>query len=445
MTRKLKGTKQLFFSGGSLMGISFLSKIIDLTRGTIFLKIFSAADYGLIDIVNQIISLSKYADIGLLNNVQREYNVVATTNIEKADKDKEVSFGMDIILTIVIALVLSVVILFFDYSFKVKMGVLFGSLAFVALKGLKMIQLELTITKKFTELGLFNLANNILLNAVILLTVFWVGIYAPLIVKPLLLICILTFWWCKFQLKYTFKVSVSELKKQITYGLFFSLISLLFGSWIFFERFLITHFFSLKQVGMYAACLFLIKLGKTLIDELFRPVSIKVKESISPLNINVIYKYVLLPSLVFYLFLFLFVPLVDYLIKLLESNLLSNYPGISEIFNILAWLIPVYGVGAVSEYILFVKGVDRFKSFYILYFLKFILMGLLCILLPPNSFEQLMGYFLVVETMFFFGKQYLIYTTFFSKSKTIIFIAPLVFLHFLGLFYFQSLEQFLLK
>ena len=441
----MKGTKKLLFDGGALMGISFFSKIIDLTRGTIFIKLFSAADYGLIDIVNQIISLSKYADIGLLNNVQREYNVVAATNKEKANKEKEVSFGMDMILTVTIALFLSVVILFLDYSFKIKIGVLFGSLAFVALKGLKIIQLELTITKKFTQLGIFNLANNILLNAVILITVFYVGIYSPLIIKPLLLVFILLFWWQRSKLKYSFKAPIHQLKKQITYGLFFSFISLLFGAWIFFERFLITHFFSLSQVGMYAACLFLIKIGKTLINELFRPVSIKVKESISPFNINVIYRHVLLPSLIFYLLSFLSIPLVEYMIELMESNLLSNYPGISDIFSILAWLIPIYGVGAVSEYILFVKGVDRFRPFYILYFLKFILMGLLCVLLPPSIFEQLMIYFLVVETLFFFGKQYLIYTSFFSRRKAIMFMAPLLFMHLTGLFYFQSLDQFLLQ
>ena len=139
----MKQTKKLLFDGWTLMGISFLSKIIDLTRGTIFIKIFSPTDFGLIDIVNQIISLSKYADIGLLNNVKREYNVVVLTNKEKANKEKEVSFGMDMILTVTIALFISVIILFLDYSFKIKIGVLFGSLAFIALKGLKMIQLEL--------------------------------------------------------------------------------------------------------------------------------------------------------------------------------------------------------------------------------------------------------------------------------------------------------------
>ena len=58
----MKGTKKLLFDGGALMGISFLSKIIDLTRGTIFIKLFSAADYGLIDIKsnNLFIKICRY-------------------------------------------------------------------------------------------------------------------------------------------------------------------------------------------------------------------------------------------------------------------------------------------------------------------------------------------------------------------------------------------------
>ena len=65
----MKATKKLFYDGSSLMGISFTTRILDLIRGTVFLKIFSAADFGLIDIINQIINLSKYADIVLLNKV----------------------------------------------------------------------------------------------------------------------------------------------------------------------------------------------------------------------------------------------------------------------------------------------------------------------------------------------------------------------------------------
>jgi len=436
----MKVNKKLLFDGSYLMGTSFVTKILDLIRGTIFLKIFSAADFGLIDIINQIINLSKYADIGLLNNVRREYNVLALDNKQKANKNKDTSFGMDIILTICISIFLISVAFLFDYSTKIRLGILFGSLAFLSLKGLKIIQLDLTVNKQFDQLGKLKLVNEIVLNTLILSSVYFLGIYAPIILKPIILMVLFIFWWNKFQIPYTLSFSKKEFKKQIKYGVFFSFISLLFGGWIFFERFLITHYFTLNQLGIYAACIFIIKIGKSLLDELFRPMSIHVKESIFNNN-KIIYKYVFYPSLVFYLALFLILPVLEYFIGILEFNFLSNFKGISEIFSILSWLIPIYAAGAISEYILFIKGIDRFKPFYMLYVLKFLALGLLCLYNPPFSFEELMLYFLAVETLFFFGKQYLLYTSFFSIKRTILVVGPILIIHFLGLYYFQALDK----
>ena len=441
----MKKAKKLINEGSSLMGVSLLTRIIDLIRGTIFLKIFSAADFGLIDIINQIINLSKYADIGLLNNVQREYNVLAVNNSQQAEKNKAQSFGMDMIISVSVSILLITYALFSDSSNEIRIGVLFGSLAFLSLKGLKMIQLDIMVKKRFNELGRFKLVNTIILNSLVLSLVYFIGIYAPLIVKPIILISLLIFWWNKSQLNYTFKISIKEFKKQITYGILFSLISVLFGAWVFFERYLITHYFTLTQLGIYAACIFIIKTGKTLVDELFRPASITVKELIFSNNQKIIYNYVLFPSLVFYLILFSSLPVFEYLIGILEINFLSNFQGISEIFKVLSWLIPLYGVSAVSEYILFIKGVDRFKLFYILYFLKFTVMGALCFFYPPLDFKELMIYFLIVETLFFFGKQYTLYTSFFSKRKTFIVAIPIFFIHFFGLYYFQSLDQIIYR
>jgi len=210
----MKVNKKLLFDGSYLMGTSFVTKILDLIRGTIFLKIFSAADFGLIDIINQIINLSKYADIGLLNNVQREYNVLALDNKQKANKNKDASFGMDIIITICISIFLISVAFLFDYSTKIRSGILFGSLAFLSLKGLKIIQLDLTVNKQFNQLGKLKLVNEIVLNTLILSSVYFIGIYAPIILKPIILMVLFIFWWNKFQIPYTLSFSKKEFKKN---------------------------------------------------------------------------------------------------------------------------------------------------------------------------------------------------------------------------------------
>ena len=71
---------------------------------------------------------------------------------------------MDIIFTVILSTIILISILFLDYSFKVKVGVLFGIIALLANKGLKIFKLQMTITEKFKDLILFNLLNNLSLN-----------------------------------------------------------------------------------------------------------------------------------------------------------------------------------------------------------------------------------------------------------------------------------------
>lgn len=402
------------------MGVGIISKSLDLLKGGIFLKIFTPSDYGLIDIINQIINMSKFADIGLLGNVQREYNVDSKINKEEAEKKKDIAFGMDIIFTVILSTIILISILFLDYSFKVKVGVLFGIIALLANKGLKIFKLQMTITEKFKDLILFNLLNNLSLNIPLILSVFFIGIYAPLILKPIILLFILVFWWNREKFKFKFKFHYSFIKSHIKYGGLLSLMSLLLGSWIFLERFLITNFFSLTELGIYASCLFLIKVGTSLLDEFIKPYSIKVKKSLSSINIDIIKKYVVLPSIIFFFGSLFIIFLSQKIIFWLETNFLSNYTGIGNVFLIISWLIPIYGIGSISGYLIFTKGIDRFKEVFYFYIFRFLFIFFLCYIYPPDELNQLLLYFLIIEYLFFYTKQFLIYTKFFELRRVMI-------------------------
>ena len=227
---------------------------------------------------------------------------------------------MDIIFTVILSTIILISILFLDYSFKVKVGVLFGIIALLANKGLKIFKLQMTITEKFKDLILFNLLNNLSLNIPLILSVFFIGIYAPLILKPIILLFILVFWWNREKFKFKFKFHYSFIKSHIKYGGLLSLMSLLLGSWIFLERFLITNFFSITELGIYASCLFLIKVGTSLLDEFIKPYSIKVKKSLSSINIDIIKKYVILPSIIFFFGSLFIIFLSQKIIFWLETN-----------------------------------------------------------------------------------------------------------------------------
>ena len=204
------------------------------------------------------------------------------------------------------------------------------------------------------------------------MSVFFIGIYAPLILKPIILLFILVFWWNREKFKFKFKFHYSFIKSHIKYGGLLSLMSLLLGSWIFLERFLITNFFSLTELGIYASCLFLIKVGTSLLDEFIKPYSIKVKKSLSSINIDIIKKYVVLPSIIFFFGSLFIIFLSQKIIFWLETNFLSNYTGIGNVFLIISWLIPIYGIGSISGYLIFTKGIDRFKEVFYFYIFRFL-------------------------------------------------------------------------
>jgi hypothetical protein len=428
-----KQTK-LLKEGGFLFFTSSIGKGLDLLRGTVFLKLFSPADFGIIDIVNQIVSLSKYADIGLLNNVQREYNYDQVTHPTLAKERKEKAYGFELIITLALFFLLFFTGFYIEKSTEVKVGIIFGAVSFLFTKGLKFMGMDMTLTKKFKQFAHFSLVSNVVQNVLILSTVTFIGIYAPLVVKSIALLLVFVYFYYVYGIKFNFKFDHLELKRQLKYGLFFSGTSILFGLWVFFERFLITHYFSLAEVGMYAASLFLLKMGTSLLDEFIKPVSIRVKQSLAKVDIEIIKKYVLYPSL---LFLFLCLPIIyfaEFLINFIEVNYLTNFKGIGKVFATLKWLIPCYGVGSFSGYLLLTKGVDRFIPVYFITLIRFLLVALLCYLYPPVEFTTLLVYLVCVELLYFYSKQFLIFSKFFNTRLTFLMVSVFLLIQQLLLF-----------
>ncbi len=281
MTSSLFSIKsnKLLKESSYLFVASSIGKVFDLLRGAVFLKIFSPADFGIIDIVNQIISLSKHADIGLLSNVQREYNYDLVNNPTLAKNRKKTAYGFELLITLILFALLFFTLFFIDKSFQVKVGIIFGAVSFLLTKGIKVIGMDMILNKNFQQFAKFSLVLIIVQNMLILSTVAFIGIYAPLVVKSFALLLIFAYFYNKYEIGFDFKFDHIELKRQLKFGLFFSGISILLGLWIFFERYLITHYFSLADACLYAACLFLLKLGTGLLDELIKPISIRVKQS----------------------------------------------------------------------------------------------------------------------------------------------------------------------
>jgi len=429
----LKQTK-LLKEGGSLFFVSSIGKVLDLLRGTVFLKLFSPADFGIIDVVNQIINLSKYADIGLLNNVQREYNFDLVTSPSLAKERKAKAYGFELIITLILFFLLFFTGFYIEKSLEVKVGIIFGGVSFLFTKGLKVIGMDMTLNKNFKQFAYFSLTLIVVQNVFILSTVTFIGIYAPLVVKSIALLLVFAYFYNRYGIKFNFKLDYLELKRQLKYGLFFSGISILLGLWVFFERFLITHYFSLVEVGMYAASLFLLKLGTSVLDEFIKPVTIRVKQSLAKVNIEIIKRYVLYPSL---LFLFLSLPIiyfVEFLINYIETNYLTNFSGIGKVFATLKWLIPIFAVAPFSGYLLLTKGVDRFIPVYWITLIRFLLLALLCYLYPPAEFNTLLVYLVCVELLYFYSKQFLIFSKFFNTRLTFLMVSVFLLIQQLLLF-----------
>ena len=414
----LKQTK-LLNEGGYLVFVSSIGKVLDLLRGTVFLKLFSPADFGIIDIVNQIINLSKYADIGLLNNVQREYNFDLVTSPSLAKERKAKAYGFELIITLILFFLLFFTGFYIEKSLEVKVGIIFGGVSFLFTKGLKVIGMDMTLNKNFKQFARFSLVLIVVQNFFILLTVTFIGIYAPLVVKSIALILVFGYFYNKYGIKFNFKFDQLELKRQLKYGLFFSGISILFGLWFFFERFLITHYFSLAEVGMYAACLFLIKLGASLLDELIKPIAIRVKQSLANEDIVIIKKLVLYPCFIFLLLCIIIIPLSQFVINFVEINYITNYDGLGKVYSIIKWLIPCYGLGSLSGYLLLTKGVDRFIPVYWIFIIRFLAIGVLFYFWPPAQFDTLLVYIVCVQILFFYSNQFLIFSKFFNRWLTL--------------------------
>ncbi|MDA9888901.1 oligosaccharide flippase family protein [Flavobacteriaceae bacterium] len=403
-----------------LVGASALAKFFDIIRGVIFLKIFSPFEFGVIDIVNQIISISKYGDIGFLDNTKREYNYDYLKTPILATEKKNASYGYDLILSVIMFFIILSSTFFIEDTFIIQTGIVFGAFSFLSQKIIKILNLEMTLKKDFSFYTKFSIILTLVQNIFILTSVYFIGIYAPLVMKSISLLIVAIYGLNMYPLNLKFKLEFKYFLSQIKFGLVFSGFSILFGIWIFFERFIITKYFSLAEVGIYAACLFVLKAGGGFLDEFIKPISINVKESLSNFNIDIIKKYVLYPSVIFLCISPLLIYFAQTLFNFLEGNILSNYPGIGGYFSIISFLIPVYGIGSISGYLLLSKGVDKFTNVYGLYFFRFLFLAFLCYCKSPQLFDTLLLYIVTVELFFFYGKQFFIFSSFFDKWITLI-------------------------
>jgi len=271
----------------SLLKSSILVKPLEVIKGLFILKFLTPEMYGLLDIINRIISFSKYGNLGFISVVVREYNYEVQKDPDKAEYIKNVAYSSEFILAIFVsALIFSISFLYIEDKI-IFIGIISASFMFLISKLRKIFFTHLRVHKEFARFARFNTLNGLIVSISVISSISYIGIYAPLIVAVISSSVVFYIMYKKIDLNLTFLLKKDEVLRQLKVGISLGGLTFLYGLGIYIERYFIVDKFGLEGVGFFAFAIFFVMFFQYFIYDIVRPYMPVVKAELANNNFDI--------------------------------------------------------------------------------------------------------------------------------------------------------------
>jgi O-antigen/teichoic acid export membrane protein len=315
--------------------------------------------YGLLDIINRIISFSKYGNLGFISVVVREYNYEVQKDPDKAEYIKNVAYSSEFILAIFVsALIFSISFLYIEDKI-IFIGIISASFMFLISKLRKIFFTHLRVHKEFARFARFNTLNGLIVSISVISSISYIGIYAPLIVAVISSGVVFYIMYKKIDLNLTFLLKKDEVLRQLKVGISLGGLTFLYGLGIYIERYFIVDKFGLEGVGFFAFAIFFVMLFQYFIYDIVRPYMPVVKAELANNNFDILKMSVVHPTLKLMPLVIVAVLIIHTIVPVLVNIYLPEYIQAIEIFKITIWLLIPVSLSAFSGYLLYSQGIDK--------------------------------------------------------------------------------------
>lgn len=218
-------------------------------------------EYGIISFVALWNLYAGLINPGMLSAAQREIPYLIGKKEEKqSTRVQNIAISSDLIYSILPFLVIFGASFF--YSNKIiKIGLIITAFSFFSARFVNYWVTINFINQNFTVIAKGRLINSILSPIIIIISIYWIGIYAVLIAP---LVCTLfkgIYYFKKAPIGYSFQFEWAEVVRLIKIGFIFSLLSVIFYVYRMADRTIIASFLPLHDLGLFTFAMFFIGSG----------------------------------------------------------------------------------------------------------------------------------------------------------------------------------------
>ena len=252
----------------------FISAFVAAVRGFVVAKFLGPEMFGILNILNLVQLYASYFNPGLQAAASREMPFLKAKNdLDAYSKVKNTFISTDFIITLCLALAITVFALFLD-NIVLKIALVLTALLYIILRIRGYFELVARTDRKFVLLTKVNIIYSLVISVLIIASVYWFGLYSVL-GFPILISIGSIFYLRKYiRIDLSFSIDKVQFFKLLRIGMPLFLGSIAFTGIRFSDRTIVAIFLGPVQLGLYS-------LGTYFVN-LFRLISAGFSEVIVP-------------------------------------------------------------------------------------------------------------------------------------------------------------------
>ena len=241
--------------------VSIISLLLQIPKQLIIGMFLIPEEYGIISFVALWGLYAGLINPGMLSAAQREIPyLIGKKEKEQSKKVQNIAISSDLLYSVLPFL--AILCTPFLYSNKmIKIGLIITAFSFFFTRFVNYWSTINFIKQNFTVVAMGRLINSVLSTIIIIISIYWLGIYAVLI-SPL--ICTLfmgIYYFKKAPIGYSFRFEWAEIVRLIKIGFVFSLSGIIFYVYRMADRTVIASFLPLYDLGLFTFAMTFVMFG----------------------------------------------------------------------------------------------------------------------------------------------------------------------------------------
>jgi len=241
--------------------VSIVSLLLKIPNQIIIGMFLLPEEYGIISFVTLWKLYAGLINPGMLSAAQREIPyLIGKKEIKQFMRVQNIAISSDLIYSILPFLVIFGASFFYSNK-MIKIGLIITAFSFFSTRFVNYWVTINFIKQNFTVVAMGRLISSILSPIIIIISIYWLGIYAVLIAPLICTLFMGIYYFKKAPIGYSFRFEWAEIVRLIKIGFVFSLSSVIFYVYRMADRTVIASFLPLYDLGLFTFAMTFVMFG----------------------------------------------------------------------------------------------------------------------------------------------------------------------------------------